>query len=364
MQGATEHALDWQDLKRERLELQRTGQRIPYISFVLIHVALALFLVTIFLVDRLPLDAFGRFTLRIILVGGAIVFLALAWAYAILLSRRFKHVVLRWSQMEVAYAQQERLNQLKDQFLNHVSHELRTPLTQLHGYLELLAIQSDSINQEMRADFLAHATRSSGELIDIVSNILDALQIRNSLDALHGAIIPLASLVHDVLAAFTPQETERYSIEVNIACDLSVWANEQSLRQVLRNVISNAFKYCPEQTQVSISARLMTGTEAQATTPQVQICISDTGPGIPLDEQGMLFQRFFRLQRDLMNGSIRGTGLGLYISKQLIEAMGGRIWVESTGKEGEGSRFYLLLPDVSSTHMEMEKEDSTPIEEK
>lgn len=361
MQGAAEHALDWQDLKQERLELQRTGQRIPYISFVFIHVALALFLVTIFLIDRLPLDPFGRSMLRILLVGGAIVFLALAWAYAILLSHRFKHVVLRWSQMEVAYAQQERLNQLKDQFLNHVSHELRTPLTQLHGYLELLALQSDSIDQAMRAKFLEHATRSSGELIDIVSNVLDALNVRNNSDALHGAIISLVELVHDVLAAFTPQEIARYRIDVNIASDISVWANEQSLRQVLRNLLSNAFKYCPEQTKVSISARLMTATEAQAVTPQVQICISDTGPGVPLDEQGMLFHRFFRLQRDLMNGSIRGTGLGLYISKELIEAMGGRIWVESSGKEGEGSRFCLLLPDVSSTHVGADEESKTHI---
>jgi signal transduction histidine kinase len=108
---------------------------------------------------------------------------------------------------------------------------------------------------------------------------------------------------------------------------------------VLRNLLANIFKYVPTQTEIRI--------EATQANPSSMVCLSvqDEGPGIPADELPLLFEKFVRLKRDLA-GSMRGAGLGLYICKQLIEAMGGRIWVESSGREGMGSRFCLTLPPV------------------
>jgi len=109
-------------------------------------------------------------------------------------------------------------------------------------------------------------------------------------------------------------------------------------------LLSNAFKYAPKQTPVIIRAVIREGAGRETGAP-AQVCISveDAGPGIPPAERALLFEKFVRLKRDT-TGTVRGTGLGLYISKHLVEAMGGSIWVESTGREEEGSRFCFTLP--------------------
>ena len=122
---------------------------------------------------------------------------------------------------------------------------------------------------------------------------------------------------------------------------VTVLADEQALRQVLRNLLSNTFKYAPKGTPVSIRAVV-------DERPQVCICVQDAGPGIPPSELPLLFQKFVRLKRDL-SGTVRGTGLGLYISKRLIEAMHGQIWAESSGEPGEGSCFCFTLPRACET---------------
>jgi len=111
----------------------------------------------------------------------------------------------------------------------------------------------------------------------------------------------------------------------------------------LRNLFSNIFKYVPPYTEVSI--------EASQSTPSspVYLSVQDRGPGIPPEEIPLLFEKFVRLKRDLA-GPTRGTGLGLYICKRLVEAMGGRIWVESSGRPGEGSRFCLTLPPFPASY--------------
>ena len=125
---------------------------------------------------------------------------------------------------------------------------------------------------------------------------------------------------------------------------MTVWANGQLLRQVLRNLLSNAFKYCPKPAAVTIHARPdRSGRTGHWSAPQVCLCVQDAGPGIPPEELPLLFQKFVRLQRDL-SGTVQGSGLGLYISKQFVEAMQGRMWAESAGIAGQGSRFYVTLP--------------------
>ena len=129
---------------------------------------------------------------------------------------------------------------------------------------------------------------------------------------------------------------------------LFVWADAQLVRQVLRNLLSNAFKYAPQQTLIVVSTRIDENLPpANVPASSVVICVKDHGPGIPAEDMPFLFEKFVRLKRDL-TGSVRGTGLGLYISKRLIEAMEGRIWVESSGVPGEGSCFCFTLPLATS----------------
>jgi len=249
-------------------------------------------------------------------------------------------------QLALAYEQQKQLNHLKDQLLIHLSHELRTPLTALRGYLELLDYYGSSIDPETYARFLGNAMSGCEELQRLIESVLHALQANAS-----GASsmrekkeeVPVFTLAQELLEQWDPCTREEHPVHVDIPAHLSIWADAHFTRQVLQNILSNAFKYSPSGSPVSISA-----TECPVETPEeamVVITVKDAGPGIPPDEQPLLFQQFVRLRRDV-SSAIRGTGLGLSISKQLVETMGGRIWVESTGIPGEGSLFCVMLPSV------------------
>lgn len=129
-------------------------------------------------------------------------------------------------------------------------------------------------------------------------------------------------------------------MELCIPPSLAVQADPARLRQVLLNVSVNALKYSPPGSPIIFSARPI-----RDPVPSVVMSVIDKGNGIVPRDQDRLFQRFIRLERDL-NSTIRGSGLGLYISRRLVEAMGGKIWVESSGIPGEGSSFniQLLIP--------------------
>jgi signal transduction histidine kinase len=248
------------------------------------------------------------------------------------------------ARIEAAYEQQRRLNKLKDQFILHASHELRTPLTQVYGYLELLGNFHDTLTSENRAAFTLQATQGCETLLMLINTILDAAGTDSHTTPPQAQELRVADHVHEVLAQFEPLQRQEHPVHLEIAEGLVVQADPQSLCRVLRNLLSNAFKYTPAQTSVRVVAtRADPVTQRPDGTSQVRICVQDTGPGIPPEDIPLLFGKFVRLNRDLAS-SIRGTGLGLYISKQLVEAMGGSIWVESAGIVGQGSRFSFTLP--------------------
>lgn len=246
-----------------------------------------------------------------------------------------------------AYEEQQKLHQAKDQFLQNVNHELRTPLTAVSGYIELVLEHGEHLDPAMQKDYLKNALYCCEELQLLTNNILDTLQIDNARAELNLEILSVANVAREVIEHTDPRRLQEYSIQVDTPEELLVWANAQYMRQVLRNLLSNALKYAPPGTPIVISAFLDEHVvQTTLSKPQVCIGVKDAGPGIPPDEIPLLFEQFVRLQRDL-SGKIRGSGLGLYISKQLVEAMGGRIWVESEGIPGKGSCFYFTLPSVS-----------------
>jgi signal transduction histidine kinase len=243
-----------------------------------------------------------------------------------------------------AYEHQQHLSQLKDQFLINVSHELRTPLTEMYGYLELLLEYGERLDVAGRTTFLKHAMSGCEELTLLINNVLDAIHLEKETKPPSVQSLSVAQIVNEVLAQFDPRTLHNYDIQVHVAEALQVKADPQYVRQVVRNLLSNACKYTPKQTQVVVSARL--GNTIQPTEhscQQVTICVKDHGPGIDPDDIPLLFEKFVRLKRDL-SGPVRGTGLGLYISKQLVEVMKGQIWVESSGIAGQGSCFCFTLP--------------------
>jgi signal transduction histidine kinase len=250
-------------------------------------------------------------------------------------------------QIERAYEQQRRLNEMKDEFIINVSHEFRTPLTQLYGYLELLETYHSTLSDEMQLEFIHKATQGCEALLPLLNSILDVAGKEAQMTPPKVQEIVLANLVREVLNEFEPVQQQERPIHLEIAEGLVVQADRQAVSQVLRNLLSNAFKYSPRQSPVRVVATPCgRAVQSPESTPEVRISVQDKGPGIPREDIPLLFGKFVRLKRDLA-GSIPGTGLGLYISKQLVEAMGGKIGVESAGIAGQGSCFYLTLPAPS-----------------
>ncbi|WP_165423482.1 sensor histidine kinase [Ktedonosporobacter rubrisoli] len=243
-------------------------------------------------------------------------------------------------QAALAYEQQRQLYQLKSQFILNVNHELRTPLTAASGYLEMLQLlleENGHLERTKHGEYLNSALRYCEELQALVNNVLQTIEIGSDRTPLKLEQLAVAETVHEVLERFDIFRRHRCRIHLDIAEHLYIWANAQCLHHVLYNLISNAIKYAPEVAPIVI------GAWQRHDTPQfVCIYVRDYGPGIPHEELPLLFGQFVRLQRDLA-GTVRGTGLGLYISKHLIEAMGGQIWVESTGVPEEGSVFFFTL---------------------
>ncbi len=249
--------------------------------------------------------------------------------------------------IEAAYEQQYQLNQIKDQFLLNINHELRTPLTELHAYLELLRERHEQLNSNVRTRYIEHAFQASKELQQLTYNVLDAMQADEQGKMLIAEEFTLANQIDDIVKHLNTDKQQEYTIQTIIPAHLTVFANAQAVRQILYNLLSNVFKYAPSQTKIIIGAE-------QTTTQEVgreYVCISvqDEGPGIPPDEITLLFKQFVRLKRDI-SGPTRGTGLGLYICRKLVEAMGGSIWVESDGTPVHGSRFCFTLPTIKQNH--------------
>ena len=275
----------------------------------------------------------------------AAIVLVLAILLGVLAGRRFAQPIARsLAEQRRAYEHQQRLSRLKDQFLVNVSHELRTPLTEIYGYLELLLVHGGQLDSSMRTTFLTHAMSGCEELKLLVNNVLDAVHLDKQMMPPQRENVVLARIVNDVLMQFDPRTIEKYEVRVQVPETLSVRADPQYLRQVLRNLLSNAFKYAPTQTAVIVSAlRGTDGPLAMVPYSHIGIYVKDHGPGIVAEDIPLLFEKFVRLKRDL-SGSVRGTGLGLYISKRLVAAMGGVMWVESSGIPGHGSCFCFTLP--------------------
>lgn len=241
-------------------------------------------------------------------------------------------------------AQQQQMSELKDLLLMNLSHELRTPLTEVYGYLELLRDYRQQLDETQQAAFLTSATHGCTELLDLIGSVLEVNDLNHSEQREPFESVSVAQFVQALIDHWGIEAKQNYTIVLDIPEKLDVWAIPQQLRQILRNLLSNAMKYSPLQSQIVISARYLSveRDEKLASSPMC-ISVKDEGPGIPASDVPLLFNKFVRLKRDLA-GTVRGTGLGLYISKQLVQAMNGRIWVESSGKAGEGSRFCFTLP--------------------
>jgi len=227
------------------------------------------------------------------------------------------------------YATARELERMKSEFVAVVSHEVRTPLTAIQGSLELvLDTRYFEMNRKMR------------ELLSIINDILDFSKLEANRLQLSFSPVLVSEVAKDVMASMESiAEPKRISLRLDAAGDLPlIQADRMRVGQILTNLIGNALKFTPEGGKVDVVL--------DRNEDGIVCSVSDTGPGIAPHNLGKLFQKFQQLDSSLTREA-GGTGLGLVISKGLVEGHGGRIWVES--EVGLGSRFSFTLPDRPPT---------------
>jgi len=222
--------------------------------------------------------------------------------------------------------------QARDDLVASVSHELRTPLTSILGYLEL-ALDDDRVAPDTRR-MLEIASKNSDRLLEIVSGLLTAASASKEGLALNLDTCDLSALIVEAVESAEPLAAQRdIKFELADLPPVSVVADAFRLRQVVDNIISNAIKYNVESGKVSVSVRdLEYG---------IELRVADTGRGMSEDEQGNLFDRFYRAD-SVRGSSVHGTGLGLSISREIMREHGGDLRLEST--KGKGTTAIATLP--------------------
>ncbi|MDQ3777496.1 MAG: HAMP domain-containing histidine kinase, partial [Actinomycetota bacterium] len=224
------------------------------------------------------------------------------------------------------------LDSLKNEFIAIVSHELRTPIASVYG--AAMTLQRAELDRERRDSLLAVVYGESARLARLVDQVLWASRLEVGHTAGTVERSDAVELAAEVVAAAKTHLPSDLSLELRATEALpSVAADREKLKQVLVNLIDNAVKYSPDGGRVDVKIGPTDG--------RVRFSIRDEGIGIPAKEQARIFEKFHRVDPGMTRG-IGGTGLGLYISHELVQQMHGEMWVES--REGEGSTFTFELP--------------------
>ena len=223
-------------------------------------------------------------------------------------------------------------DRLKDEFIAAISHELRTPLTSVYG--AALTLQKRDVSDEMQEALLDIVSDEAGRLARLLDDALSASRLHADRETFEITPIDGAGIARSVVDATRPRVPEGLELELIASTGVPlVAADPDKLRQVLVNLTENAIKYSPNGGRIEV--------RVDRIGPAVRFSVRDEGIGIAPEEQTRVFERFHRLDPNMTRG-VGGTGLGLYICRELVQHMGGRIWV--TSREGRGSTFSFDLP--------------------
>ncbi len=225
------------------------------------------------------------------------------------------------------------IDRLRNELITNVSHELRTPLTSIKGFATTLLQTDVRWSEKEQREFLEAIDQESDRLNNIISDLLDISRLEGGalkLERRSYQIYEILEAVNDNLSSLTEQHHLQVTVPKNLP---PVFVDQMRIGQVLTNLVENATKFSPKGSPVVI--------EVESNKKWVTLSVTDQGGGIPPELSGRVFDRFYQTE-SIASGRKTGTGLGLSICRGIVEAHGGRMWVES--KVGEGSRFSFTLP--------------------
>ena len=263
----------------------------------------------------------------------------------------FRSLNVATKQLQSANERLQQVDRLKDEFVSLASHELRTPMTIIKSYLWMILEKERAQLTDKQKLYLDRAYTSTERLINLVNDMLNVSRIESGRLTLDIKPIDIVELANTVYAEILPKAQE---LGINLVVDKpteslpKVMADKERIEQVLINLIGNSLKFTPKGGKITIALSYKDN--------MVTVAISDTGKGISKEDMPKLFQKFGMIGNDyLRKQSTQGTGLGLYLSKSIIELHGGKIWVESEG-EGEGAKFSFTLRTVEDNTMDKSKQ--------
>jgi signal transduction histidine kinase len=236
------------------------------------------------------------------------------------------------SQQRESMSRLQELDQMKSDFIAITSHELRTPITAIRGFVKTLLRNRERLSGDQIASFMNIIDRQSERLARLVEDLLFVSRIEAGTIRVQMEEVTFAGFMKDVVDALTPQGRSRVWLDVD-RTDLRVVIDPNRTEQILRNLIENALKFSPPDSQVFLTGKVEDGV--------IRISVADQGVGISKEEIPRIFERFHQAG-EVMTREAEGAGLGLYITKRLVEAMEGEISVESN--PGEGTTFRVTLP--------------------
>jgi signal transduction histidine kinase len=219
-----------------------------------------------------------------------------------------------------------------------MSHELRTPLNSILGFTDVMLEGLDGPLTDYMDNDLRLIQKNGQHLLHLINDVLDMAKIESGRMNLHPEKFKVHSIFDEVTSITSTLASEKniaLFIEDSSDPELEIYADNTRLRQVMINLVNNAIKFT-EQGKIALCAKPLDGA-------RVLITVKDSGLGIPPDQLDAIFQEFTQVDTSTTR-KVGGTGLGLPISRRLVEMHGGRLWAESTGIEGEGSTFYVELP--------------------
>jgi signal transduction histidine kinase len=236
--------------------------------------------------------------------------------------------------LEKAYAKLQELDKLKDEFISVTSHELRTPMSTVKGYLWMLAHKGGSLSPAQQR-YWQRAWRGTDQMINLINDTLSVSRIEQGRTEFKIAPFDVVALLQETVEGLRVKAAEKgLRLRLLKSPPRLVLADAPHVREVAGNLLENALKYTGEgEVKVAVSADKK----------EVKVAVQDTGKGIAREDLPKLFHKFGRLEHSFATvAESAGTGLGLYLSKLLVEKMGGRVGVTSTW--GKGSTFWFTLP--------------------